>query len=373
MTLPAGAAPEEGGPWRAIDVYRFFTLGYAVLLFLRARDGYLHPQGAWVVLAVMAGWSLWLALNRGRPAWVLWLDLAVAAACVLATALVESPTQVAHGVATLPSMWAAAPVASFALGRGWRTGLTAAAVISLADVIEVWPHVSASTLDSIVQLVLIGAVVGYVAQLHEVGQRRLARAVAVEAASRERERLAAGIHDSVLQVLAYAQRRGAELGGEAAEIGRLAGEQEIRLRAMVSTREPFATGEADLAGLLSALGGPSVIVAVPAGGVPLPSAAATVVLAAARTALDNVARHAGPGARAWVLLEDEGDMVTITVRDDGAGMPPGRLEAAEREGRLGIAAGIRGRIADCGGSVCVTSGPGEGTEVEMRVPRGALS
>ena len=58
-------------------------------------------------------------------------------------------------------------------------------------------------------------------------------AAAVEAASRERERLARGIHDSVLQVLALVQRRGAEAGGEAAELGRLAGEQEAALRSLV--------------------------------------------------------------------------------------------------------------------------------------------
>jgi signal transduction histidine kinase len=70
-----------------------------------------------------------------------------------------------------------------------------------------------------------------------------------------------------------------------------------------------------------------------------------------------------------VLLEDENDMVTITVRDDGAGMPAGRLEAAAAEGRLGMAAGIRGRVTTVGGSVTVTSVPGEGTEVEIRVQR----
>ena len=51
-----------------------------------------------------------------------------------------------------------------------------------------------------------------------------------------------------------------------------------------------------------------------------------------RAALDNVAQHAGDGAQAWVLLEDEPDAVTVTVRDDGAGFAPGRLEAAARGG-----------------------------------------
>jgi hypothetical protein len=41
------------------------------------------------------------------------------------------------------------------------------------------------------------------------------------------------IHDSVLQVLAMVQRRGAEAGGAAAELGRLAGQQEAALRSLI--------------------------------------------------------------------------------------------------------------------------------------------
>ena len=52
------------------------------------------------------------------------------------------------------------------------------------------------------------------------------RAERAAAAAAERARLARVVHDGVLQVLALVQRRGAELGGDAAELGRLAGEQE---------------------------------------------------------------------------------------------------------------------------------------------------
>ena len=60
----------------------------------------------------------------------------------------------------------------------------------------------------------------------------------------------------------------------------------------------------------------------------------------------------------------------MTVRDDGAGMAPGRLEEAAREGRLGVQASVRGRLADVGGSVVVHSAPGQGTEVELVLPKG---
>jgi signal transduction histidine kinase len=94
-------------------------------------------------------------------------------------------------------------------------------------------------------------------------------------------------------------------------------------------------------------------------------------LAAATTAaLDNVRQHAGADARAWVLLEDEPGQVTVTVRDDGPGLSAARLDAARAEGRLGVSASIRGRIEEIGGTVEIIGTLGEGTEVEMRVPRG---
>jgi signal transduction histidine kinase len=82
-----------------------------------------------------------------------------------------------------------------------------------------------------------------------------------------------------------------------------------------------------------------------------------------------VTSHAGAGARAWVLLEDEGDELVVSVRDDGGGFDAERLSAAEAQGRLGVARSIRGRVADLGGSALVRSTPGDGAEVEIRVPR----
>ncbi|MGH8895388.1 MAG: ATP-binding protein, partial [Actinomycetes bacterium] len=93
------------------------------------------------------------------------------------------------------------------------------------------------------------------------------------------------------------------------------------------------------------------------------------VAAAVGAALANVAAHAGEAARAWVLLEDDGDDVVVSVRDDGRGFTPSRLTEAREEGRLGVAASIEGRVRDLGGTMAVESAPGAGTEVELRVPR----
>ena len=113
---------------------------------------------------------------------------------------------------------------------------------------------------------------------------------------------------------------------------------------------------------------PSSLV-TPSWPVPLAPAAAREVAAAVGAALDNVRRHAGADARAWILVEDEPDEVIVTVRDDGPGIPEGRLDQAEGEGRLGVALSIRGRLRDLGGSAELISVPGQGTEVELKVPK----
>src|SRR5689334_18097586 len=258
----------------------------------------------WAVLGVMTAWTgVMVAVTRrapsGPPTALLAADLAVACAAVLSTTAVDDHARIAFGAATLPALWAATPVLGWALARGRRAGLGAAVCVAAADLVEV-RRLSAATLDGIVLLLLAGVVVGYAVDLLRAGRADLARAVALEAASRERERLAADIHDSVLQVLAYVRRRGRELGGEAAAIADLAGEQEVRLRSLVAAAPapPHAgeAGEEDLAAALAALAAPDVVVTGPGQPVLLPAAAAHALRGAVRAALDNVRRHAGERA-----------------------------------------------------------------------------
>jgi signal transduction histidine kinase len=112
-----------------------------------------------------------------------------------------------------------------------------------------------------------------------------------------------------------------------------------------------------------------VSLATPADPVWLPGRVAGELSAAVGAALANVRRHCGADARAWLLVEDDREAVTVTVRDEGPGMAPGRLTQAAAEGRLGVARSIRGRLRDVGGTASIVSAPGQGTEVELRVPR----
>jgi signal transduction histidine kinase len=358
--------------WRAITVFRIASLCYAAALLVDA-GGYRHPVAGWAVVGVMVLWTVATALAYSRsPSWpLLAADLLVTLGCLSTSPYVQGP---AGGAIPVTATWVAGPVLAWAVHGGRRAGVAAAVVMAAADIGLRGLSTStltAAPLNGAVLLLLAGLVVGHVSRLARQAEERLQRAARQEAASRERERLARGIHDSVLQVLALVQRRGLEIGGETAELGRLAGKQERALRELVrGGHVTDGTGLADLGAMLHRHGATGVTVSTAASPLLLPADLAREIDAAVRAALDNVGRHAGDGAKAWVFAETDEDSVTVTVRDDGAGVPDGRLERAAAEGRLGVAKSIVGRIADLGGTVSITSTAGQGTEVELTVPLG---
>ena len=365
----------ENSLWRAVAVYRVCALAYAIFLTANAYETFLRPALGWGVIAGMAVWTAVAAWAYSEPSRrrlpLLILDLSIAGAALYASHFVIDRALLEQGVATLPMAWVAGPVLAFAIAYGRRLAALAALFLGFLDGL-IRGFTNAVTLNGLVLLLLAGVIVGYMHSLATAAERRMQQATQLEAANRERERLARTIHDSVLQVLALIRRRGTELGGEAAELGRLAGEQGAILRTLVSVGVAGPAshgGDVDLRALVSQYASPLVSVGVPATAVPMPAAVAAEVLAAVAAALGNVTDHAATNGRAWVLIEDEDGVVTVTIRDEGVGMAPTRLAEAEAAGRLGVAQSIKGRIRDVSGTVTITSGPGAGTEVEIRVPR----
>lgn len=385
--MPQGPAGLAGPLWRAIAVFRIASLVYAAVLVVRNFPQYDHPVVGWVVLGIMAAWTAYTVYafaDPGRRGWPLLIaDLVVVTGCLLATSWVESAARIGAGVPTLTATWVAGPALSWAVSGGKRRGAIAALVLAVGDLVVRGSiglsgiQLTQSVFNGTVLLFLTGIAVGHVAKLAADAEERLAQAVELEAATRERERLARRIHDSVLQVLALVRRRGHEIGGAAAELGRLAGEQEAALRGLIGTggdhrQDLTAGGVTDLRALLAPLASTDITVSAPATPVRLPGAAARELADAVVAALDNVRQHCGAQARAWVFVEEDEELVTATVRDEGPGIPEGRLAEAARDGRLGVAQSIRGRLRDLGGTATITSAPGEGTEVELRVRRSRL-
>lgn len=391
--------------WRALTAYRLLTMVYAVLIFAFGRDKFERPWLAAGFFALLVVWTI-ATLPKVANAVsctkrFLGIDLTIALFGILLTPVVDVQARYQDGP-TLPTIWTAGAVLAFAVKGGWRWAAFASSLVAVANLVGRGTP-SRDTLHNVLLVWVASIAIGYIVEVARASERTLARALEIEAATRERERLARDIHDSVLQVLAMVQRRGTALGGEAAELGRMAGEQEVALRTLVSsglvptarTSEdsslgavvrtvddaPYADGGAgdgtggdgrswDLRTLLAPLSGSSVTLAEPGAPVLLPPAAARELTAAVGAALDNVREHAGEGARSWILVEDSPDEVVVTVRDDGPGIPEGRLAQAEGEGRLGVALSIRGRLRELGGTAELISVPGQGTEVELKVPRG---
>ena len=233
----------ETAVWRALAVFRALGLAYAVVVYARRVRRVPAPGlAAGPSSARMTVWTVVVAGLYSRPAgrrWpVLALDLLIAMVAVDLPRLLDDPDRIVAGAQTLPVVWAAAPVLAFAIKGGWPAGLGAAAAVSAADLLH-RGALTVPTANNIVLLVLAGVVVGYTVDLARRGETALTEALAVEAATRERERLSRGIHDGVLQVLALvgpARAGGRRRGGRDRPAGRRAGAGAAGAGRLVSAR-----------------------------------------------------------------------------------------------------------------------------------------
>ena len=176
--------------------------------------------------------------------------------------------------------------------------------------------------------------------------------------------MAAHLHDGVLQTLALIQKRAAD----DKEVRSLARRQERELRDWLYGRREAAEPDGvagllrrELADVEDRYG--VRIDAVLVGDAPLDDSARALV-AAGREAARNAATHAGVDT-IDVYLEVEPERVSLFVRDRGAGFDPAAVPADRR----GLADSVLGRVRRAGGQAEVLSTPGEGTEIELSVPR----
>jgi signal transduction histidine kinase len=88
---------------------------------------------------------------------------------------------------------------------------------------------------------------------------------------------------------------------------------------------------------------------------------ATAVYRLVQEALTNAAKHADAD-HAWVNVAEEGDTITLCVRDDGEGFDPGHADSG-----FGLV-GMRERVALVGGRLTIDSAPGQGTTIRAQLP-----
>jgi signal transduction histidine kinase len=184
--------------------------------------------------------------------------------------------------------------------------------------------------------------------------------------SEERAAVAAHLHDSVLQTLALIQRH----AEEPQAVSRLARSQERELRAWLYDPKVVREGgtwAGLVAGMVADVESDHALIVDPVvvGDAPIDDGLAALG-AATREALVNAAKHSGATA-ADLYTEVAPERVSVFVRDRGKGFDP----ATVPDDRRGLRDSVSGRLTRLGGTAEIRSAPGEGTEVELMLPRGA--
>lgn len=176
----------------------------------------------------------------------------------------------------------------------------------------------------------------------------------------ERAEVAAHVHDSVLQTLTLIQRS----ASDPVEVVRLARAEERALRGWLYAppgdpdRTLAAAIRHEAAAVESAYDASVEVVTV--GDAPLDARLGAVV-AAAREAMVNAAKHTDGPVSVFVEVDD--DRVEVFVRDRGDGFDPDAVPSD----RLGIRESIIGRMERNGGTATIRSTDGDrrGTEVRL--------
>jgi signal transduction histidine kinase len=213
---------------------------------------------------------------------------------------------------------------------------------------------------------------------------RLAATVSAErrlAGAEERARIARELHDAIsqdlfsLRMLAGGMRKalppGSPLLAQVETMEQTATGTMEEMQALLLHLRPVALGDGGLVPALEELSGAyheRLGVRVRTRLVPaqLRPDAEHAVLRIVQEALANAVKHARPDEIVLTLAR-EGDQVTVTVRDDGAGFNP-----ADPDTRHGLGLRLmRERAAEVGGALAVESAPGRGTTVEVSLPGGA--
>ncbi|HUN33543.1 MAG TPA: GAF domain-containing sensor histidine kinase [Trebonia sp.] len=197
------------------------------------------------------------------------------------------------------------------------------------------------------------------------------------AAVEERQRLARELHDAVSQKLfsirahvraaaVLAERDPERATMAMSAVSELVADAQAELRAVIEGLAPPALDGlvaslrryADLAGRAH-----GVRVTVTGRSLPvLDPATEVAVYRVAQEALHNALRHSG-GHHVTISVSGAARRVALEVTDDGAGFDP----ASAPGGGLGLAS-MRQRATAAGGTLRVTSAPGQGTTVRLEAP-----
>ena len=204
------------------------------------------------------------------------------------------------------------------------------------------------------------------------GELRRSQARALAAADAERRRIGRDLHDTAQQRL-LALRVHLSLAGEqlqpeeqpiVEQLERELDEALDELQSIARGIYPQVLAEYGVAAALrSAVQRAAIPISVTDEGLRRHSSAVELaVYFCCLEALQNVAKHAGPGASASVWLFDGDGELQFRVEDDGLGFEPERVDPG-----TGLA-NLADRLSAVGGSIRIDSSAGRGTRVAGHIP-----
>ncbi len=216
------------------------------------------------------------------------------------------------------------------------------------------------------------------------GERELLLASAIQASEQERRRIAADLHDGVVQDIAGVAFGLAPLAEEAARrkspeeaavlresVARL--RQGVRgLRTLLVEIHPPTLESAGMEAALHDLLSPLVAAGIATELYVADTAAAgsprdPLIYRAAREAVRNAQAHASATMVCVEVSNPAPNTTRLVVTDDGQGFAPGDRARSQADGHLGLTL-LEGLVKQVDGTLVVTSEPDDGTRLELEVP-----
>jgi signal transduction histidine kinase len=255
---------------------------------------------------------------------------------------------------------------------------------------DLWRGFAGITLTSLAALLVLLAplVWGLVTRVrHARAEREEVASWALQASNEERQRIAATLHDGVVQQLAAASFAVAGEAQRAAADGdpRLSARLQdhagtVRdaiagLRSLLVDIYPPSLRTSGLAAALSDLArttrgsGAHVDVRVDeAAADALPEASREAVFRVAQESLRNAVRHADATSVALRLFAEEDGTIVLEIEDNGQGFDPSVVLTNPEHGHFGLHL-MADAAARCGAGLSVSSSPGRGTAFRMVLER----
>jgi two-component system NarL family sensor kinase len=216
-------------------------------------------------------------------------------------------------------------------------------------------------------------------------QRAMLLQRALDASDDERRRIAADLHDGVVQDLAGmsfsvdAVRHDPLVRNDPAIVGTLdrvveEAQKSIRsLRTLLVDIYPPSLDDGDLVGALNDLLAPLAAAGVRTEFVDTVTGSVSplthgLLYRAAREALKNVERHADASSVRVVMRDGGENDVVMEIVDDGCGFDVAARDERPADGHFGVRM-LRDLVRAADGDIVIDSVPGRGTTVRMGVPR----